>query len=182
MARNNLQKRLLALQKKQLAAQKKIVKARIAGLKRLLRPAQPRVPKPKPKVPPLAVQPPAVQQREKGRPANNTTCDIYHTGNTPPAAPDVAGEACALIARFPHGQEASEGDTDFEWTHILTLGPTVDIRDAYPDVPDSRVYIPTKADTGFDIVFVELVNRGTPAAYKRVYLDRRSVTWPSDEV
>src|SRR5262245_52013879 len=100
------------------------------------------------------------------RPANNTTCDIYYSPNVPPAAPDIAATACALVARFAQGQEASEGDTTFQWTHLLYLDAGVDVRDSYPNAPSHRVYVPDKNGTGFDVVFVELVNRGTPAKYK----------------
>src|SRR5213594_4081908 len=75
---------------------------------------------------------PAGAPRGRARPANNTTCDIYYSPNVPPAAPDVAGTACALVARFAQGQEASEGDTTFQWTHLLYLDAAVDVRDSYP--------------------------------------------------
>jgi hypothetical protein len=48
------------------------------------------------------------------------------------------------------------------------VGKDIDIRNNYPDAPDSRVYVPDKDGIGFDIVFVELVNRGDPTEYKRV--------------
>jgi hypothetical protein len=129
-----------------------------------------------------AARPSGLLPRERGRPANNTTCDIYFNPNVPPAAPDVAGQACALVARFQQGSAASEGDQTFRWTHLLYLDADVDVRDSYPSAPVNRVYVPDKTGTGFDVVFVELVNRGTPARYKRVFLDRRSVTWPSSEL
>jgi hypothetical protein len=116
------------------------------------------------------------------RPPNNTTCDVYHDPNVPPADPDVAGQACALVARFAQGAEASEGDEEFRWTHLLYLDADVDVRDSYPNTPVHRVYVPDQDGTGFDVVFVELVGRGGAARYKRVYLDRREVTWPSDEL
>jgi hypothetical protein len=52
------------------------------------------------------------------------------------------------------------------WTRLLFVAKDVDIRDNYPDAPDSRVYVPDDAGTGFDIVFVELVNRGDPTEHK----------------
>ena len=116
------------------------------------------------------------------RPANNTTCDIYYSPNIPPAAADLTGQTCALVAAFAYGSEASAGGLNFRWTHLLFLDASVDIRDSYPGAVAHRVYVPDQNGTGFDVVFVELVGRGTPAAYKRVYLDRRAVTWPSDEL
>src|SRR5262245_28868932 len=130
----------------------------------------------------LRPKPPAVLPRDKARPANNTTCDVYFSPNVPPAAPDVAGVVCHLSAEFSRGAEGSEGDQTFRWTHLLYVNADVDIRDTYPNAPANRVYVPDKNGTGFDIVFVEIVNRGTPAAYKRVFLDRRTPTWPTNEL
>lgn len=127
-------------------------------------------------------KPPAGAPRDPGRPANNTTCDIYYSPNVPPAAPDVAAKACCLVARFRDGAESSEGDQTLRWTHLLYLDADVDIRDSYPSAPAHRAYVPDKNGTGFDVVFVELVNRGQAAKYKRVFLDRRAVTWPSNEL
>ena len=136
----------------------------------------------KPKRKPVRVPKPKLPRRDRARPANNTTCDIYHDPNVPPADPDVAGQACCLVARFHHGSEASEGDQTFRWTHLLYLDASVDVRDSYPNTPANRVYVPDQDGTGFDVVFVELVNRGKAARYKRVFLDRREVTWPTNEL
>lgn len=125
---------------------------------------------------------PALPPRDKARPANNTTCDIYYSPNVPPAAPDVAGVTCTLLPNFQQGSEASEGDQTFRWTHVLYVDAGVDIRDSYPNAPVNRVYVPSKTGTGFNVVFVELVNRGTPGMYKRVFLSRLSVTFPTNEL
>jgi hypothetical protein len=58
----------------------------------------------------------------------------------------------------------------------------VDVRDSYPNNPANKVYVPDKNNTGFSVVFVELVNRGTPAAYKRVFLNRQAPTWPTSQL
>lgn len=127
--------------------------------------------------------PPRKPSPRAKRPPNNTTCDVYRAPNAPPAAPDVAAVACALVAAFRDGSEASEGDQDLRYTHVLTCDAAVDIRDDYPSDPTNhRVYVPDKAGTGFDVVFVELVQRGRPNAFKRVYLDRRAPTWPTSEL
>jgi hypothetical protein len=145
-------------------------------------PRPPRKPRTKPPGPsPLRLLP-ALPPRDRARPANNTTCDIYYSPNVPPAAPDVAGVACTLIAHFEEGSATSEGDQTFRWTHILYVDASVDIRDSYPNAPVNRVYVPDKNGTGFNVVFVELVNRGTPARYKRVFLNRLSVTFPTNEL
>jgi hypothetical protein len=137
-------------------------------------PVQPAVPK----IP----LPPAVQVREKGRPANNTTCDIYYNPNAPPANPDGAGVPCHLRARFAEGSADSVGSQTFRWTHLLYLDASVDIRDSWPNNPVNKVFIPDKNNTGFTVVFVELVNRGTPASYKRVFLNRQVPTWPTSQL
>lgn len=127
---------------------------------------------------PLGPEP--VQPRARARPANNTTCDVYYNPNVPPAAPDVAAAACHLRAAFAQpGSESSEGDQDFRWTHWLAVGPDVDIRDSWPSAPVNRVYIPDKNGTGWDVVFVEIINRGTPAAWRKCYLNRRAPTFPT---
>jgi hypothetical protein len=154
---------------------------------RLLRRQLGQAPGPKPagrRAKAQAAQPPAgaVAHPAPGRPANNTTCDIYFSPNVPPAAPDVAGVACCLVPVFRQGGEASEGDLDLRFTHVLYCAATVDVRDNYPGSPSHSLYVPTSADTGYEVVFVELVNRGQPDAYKRVYLDRNAVTWPSNEL
>ena len=126
--------------------------------------------------------PPGVQVREEGRPAVNTTCDIYYDPNAPPAAPDVAGVACHLEARFVSGSEASVGSQTFRWTHLLTVDAGVDVRDTWPNAPVNRVFVPDRNNTAFEVVFVELVNRGTPASYKRVFLNRQAPTWPTTQL
>ena len=128
------------------------------------------------------VKPPAVQQREKGRPANNTTCDIYFDPNAPPAAPDVAAVPCCLLPQFQMGSEHEEGDPTFRYSHLLYLASGTDIRDKYPNAPGNLVCVPDKTGTPFKVVFVELVNRGTPAAYIRVYLNRQAPTWPTQQL
>ena len=41
---------------------------------------------------------------------------------------------------------------------------------------------PPRRQTLGDVVFVELANRGQASKYKRVFLDRRAVTYPTDEL
>ena len=118
----------------------------------------------------------------KPRPANNTTCDVYLDPNVPPAAADSAAVACHLSPDFRGGSEGSEGDVNLRWTHVLSCAPNVDVRDSYPNNPVNRVYVPDKTGTGFDVVFVELVGRGQADKYKRVFLDRRAPTFPTNEL
>lgn len=118
----------------------------------------------------------------RGRPANNTTADIYFAPNVPPAAPDVAGVPVHLAPRFAHGSESSEGDQDLRWTHIAYVSDTVDVRDNYPSAPTHTLYVPDKTGTGFEVVFVELVGRGTGSKYKRIFLDRQQPAWPTNQL
>lgn len=117
----------------------------------------------------------------------NATCDIYRNGNAPPAAPDVAAVAGLLVPDWRRGQEAGDrGSPWLSWTHVLLVGPTVDIRDLYTGTAGSAaqdmVYIPDQNGTPFLVTFIELVQRGSPDVHKRVYLDRQTPTWPTDEL
>jgi hypothetical protein len=117
----------------------------------------------------------------------NTTCDIYHANNAPPASPDVAGVKCFLMA---HGQSTL---TSTKYTHVLYVDATVDIRDNY-DPPTmtspipggatsgETVYVPDKTGTAFTVVLVRRFGRGTAFDHKRVLLLRQAVTWPSNNV
>lgn len=107
----------------------------------------------------------------------NTTCDIYRTGNSPPAAADVAAVLCHLKVDFERRQEVGENlDSLNKFTHILLVDISVDIRDAWnsftshgnPDI----VYIPDKDGTPYRVTFVERHHRGQSSDHKRVYLNR----------
>jgi hypothetical protein len=121
-------------------------------------------------------------------PVTNTTCDIYHNPNLPPAAPDVAGVKCFLK---PKGASTL---TTVNYTHVLLVGPNVDIRDdrgtasfTLGAVSDT-VWIPDKNGTRFEVVLVRRQGRGTPLDHKEVLLERRHIgsgeptNWPTDNV
>lgn len=116
----------------------------------------------------------------------NATCDIYRTGNAPPAAPDVAAIACFLQANYRLGQETAERDSNQSWTHVMLLEVSVDIRDCYLGGgalgAQDTVYVPDQNGTPFKVVFIERVQRGTAHDHKRVYLDRQTPTWPTNEL
>jgi hypothetical protein len=119
----------------------------------------------------------------------NTTCDIYRVGNAPPAAPDVAAVACHLRPDWLGGQESGDRALAVAlvtWTHILLVDVAVDIRDAYTGglaaAEQDSVYIPDKNGTRFKVAFSERVFRGQTQDHKRVYLDRQTPTWPTNEV
>jgi hypothetical protein len=163
---------------------RKLLRAQIAQLRRarrgLIR-VGPKKPVPPPKKKP-AKPPAGAAIPVRGRPADNTTCDVYFGANAPPAGPDVAGIHCALLPAFNAGAESSEGDQTLRYTHVLTCNAGADIRDSYPAAPGNHVYIPDSSGTRFEVVFVELVNRGLASAYLRVYLDRQQPTWPTTQL
>jgi hypothetical protein len=113
----------------------------------------------------------------------NTTCDVYRSGHSPPAAPDVAGVKCLLT---PRGQSTL---TSQNYTHVMLVGPTVDVRDDYnagfvAGANADSVYVPDRNGTKFNVILVRRHGRGTPADCKQVLLVRTagSPTWPSDNV
>jgi hypothetical protein len=118
----------------------------------------------------------------------NTTCDIYRTGHTPPAAPDVPGVKCYLA---PKGQSTlttpQSSGVAGGYSHIMYVGPTTDIRDGtgsaslQPASPDS-VWIPDKNNVQYQVQLVRRVGMGTPTDHKQVLLRRMIVTWPNDNV
>ena len=119
----------------------------------------------------------------------NTTCDIYRFGAMPPAAPSVAGVACYLRPDWRAGQEQGDrggGLAVIVWTHLLLVDAGVDIRDAYTGamgrIEQDTVYIPDQNGTAFKVNFIERVHRKEAEDHKRVYLDRQTPAWPTDEV
>jgi hypothetical protein len=115
-------------------------------------------------------------------PANNT-CDIYRSGSSPPSPPATAGAPCCLQCDFRAGQEAGDRQNDtLTWTHIMLIDGSVDIRDGYIGkstfVEQDTVFVPDQTGTQFTVIFVEHVGSGS----KRVYLDRRAPTWPTDNL
>jgi hypothetical protein len=104
--------------------------------------------------------------------ATNTTCDIYRSGNGPPAAPDEAGVAGTLQPR------ARNIKTNAVYTHWFDLPLLTDVR--FGASPDT-LYVPDKNGTPFLVVAVERVRFGA-GDYKRAYLNRQAVSWPSNQL
>jgi hypothetical protein len=117
----------------------------------------------------------------------NTTCDIYRAGRAPPAAPDVAGVKCFLSADYSRRMETGEGDpSSYHYTHTMLVDSGTDVRDALanftqPGVGDS-VYVPDQTGTPFVVRCVERCGRGTGMDLKKVYLDRRLPSWPTNNL
>jgi hypothetical protein len=117
----------------------------------------------------------------------NSTCDIYRTGNRPPAAPDVAAVPCYLSCDWRGGQEAGDrNNATLTWTHVMLVDVSVDIRDAYTGQSifsqQDTVFVPDQSGTPFVVIFIERLQRGTAHEHKRVFLDRRTPTWPTNEL
>lgn len=112
----------------------------------------------------------------------NTTCDIYRTGNAPPAAPDVAAVPCWFTSQFDLGRERGEKEAQpFRFTAWIYVDSTVDIRDAFAAWTQGnrdKVYIPDQNGVGYNVNFVERVLQGQPNDHKIVYIDRLAVNWP----
>lgn len=117
---------------------------------------------------------------------SNTTCDIYRSGSAPPAAPSVAGVAICLEAAFDQRIEAGEaGANDFRYSHVALIDLSVDVRDAnYGSTPMTgldSIYVPDQNGTRFLVRFVARSSYES-TAYKRVYLDRKQPTWPTNDL
>jgi Concanavalin A-like lectin/glucanases superfamily/IPT/TIG domain len=114
----------------------------------------------------------------------NTTCDIYRFGNGPPATPDVAAVPCCFISCFDVGRERGEKEAlQFRFTARMLVAPDTDVRDNFNAWTGSgtscdSVYIPDQTATGYNVVFVERINRGLPSDALCVYLDRLPIIWP----
>ena len=103
----------------------------------------------------------------------NTTCDIYRPGRAPPAAPDVAGVPAALS---PQGDNIK---TTIAYTHWIDVPLATDVR---PSSGGDALYVPDKNGTAFNVVAVERIRFGSGKDYRRAYLKRLSVSWPSDQL
>ena len=60
--------------------------------------------------------------------------------------------------------------------------PETDSPDLAADLATNHVYVPNKEGTCFEIVFVEVLERGKASSFKRVYLERKSIPWPSEQL
>jgi len=100
----------------------------------------------------------------------NTTCDIYHSGNAPPAAPDVAGVAINLVL---HPANLKQDITYSHWAD-MPLATSVAAGDS--------LYVPDKNGTQFKVQTYERIRFGGGNDFKRVYLMRQAVSWPSDNL
>ena len=108
----------------------------------------------------------------------NTTCDYFEDGHLPETdSPDLAAVPIFLDGDFMRG---NLGIDKLRWTHLLKVKGNVEILAA--DSPANHVYVPNKDGTCFEIVFVEVLERGKAGSFKKIYLERKSITWPSEQL
>ncbi|MEI6686764.1 MAG: hypothetical protein WCN64_11535 [Planctomycetota bacterium] len=108
----------------------------------------------------------------------NTTCDYFKDGHLPETdPPDLAAVPIFLDGDFMRG---NLGIDKLRWTHLLKVRGNGEILAG--DLATNLVYVPNKDGTCFEIVFVEVLERGKAASFKRVYLERKSITWPSEQL
>ena len=124
----------------------------------------------------------------------NTTCDIFRSGHATSGTPDVAAAACLLTPDFAQAHSVqTTGTTTMRWTHIALYPLATDIRDGYlgggptgETVPSGwdTVCVPSKTGTAFAVIFVERIHQATGGGpnsdYLRVYLQRQTPSWPTN--
>jgi hypothetical protein len=127
----------------------------------------------------------------------NVAVDIFRTANPsspyPSGSPALSGVSGYLRPAAANGRFGSA--LYLKWTHILYLPPGTDIRDAYNSQLDpgrnnnnaDTVILHDSSiggrETAYYVVFVEVVARGSPRQYMRVYLDRfLPNAWPTDSL
>jgi hypothetical protein len=121
----------------------------------------------------------------------NTTCDVYRTGNSPPAAPDVPALPINLQGRWEDGQaEGTSGASILGYprlfTHTAHFSLTDDVRDRFrggvAPVAQDTIYVPDQNGTPFLVGFIERVTRFQPSDHYLIYLDRQAPTWPTNNL
>ncbi len=109
----------------------------------------------------------------------NVTCDVYHPGSAPPAAPNVSGVAGHMANAFPQGFTVNDAAT-YKFTHVLRVGLAVDVRDnAGGFAPGGIVCVPDQNGTQFNIVGVIRSGYGGADDHRVVYLIRAATTYPT---
>src|SRR5688500_15173210 len=119
----------------------------------------------------------------------NATCDVDRNGTMPPAAPAAARVSCCVQPYWRAGQDEGDRPTvpaALVWTHVMLVDTSVARRDGYLGAlafgVQDTVYVPDQNGSPFRVIFIERVHRGRSEDHKRVYLDRQTPTWPTNEV
>jgi hypothetical protein len=105
----------------------------------------------------------------------NTTCDIYRAGTAPPSDAPALTTSGALT---PAPRNCKVGPSGPAYTHWLDLPLDTDIRDS----PADAVYVPDRNGTMFAVCIYERIRCGGGNDFKRVYLMRQAVSWPSQDL
>jgi hypothetical protein len=118
---------------------------------------------------------------------SNTTCDVFRVNNNT-TTPNVAGVSVYLVPRFSAGGTHAF-QSALEYSHVLYCDATIDIRDGYSGgtigLTADNVWVPSYnagKGTKFTVVFVERIGRGTGVDHKRVYVQRLSPAWPTNDL
>jgi hypothetical protein len=118
--------------------------------------------------------------------AANVRFAIYRDSAPPPSAPAAADVPGYLDGAYDDGLERAEAANELRYTHRLLVDESVDVRDDFQSftVTGQRdlIYVPDAAGTPFEVVFVERPFRGFGLAVKRVFLNRRSPNWPTNDL
>ncbi|MBO0699161.1 MAG: hypothetical protein J2P46_12265 [Zavarzinella sp.] len=109
-----------------------------------------------------------------------TTCDIYRPFGA--GSPTYSNVPCRLVADFPRSRAAAGAVPG--WTHYLVVDAGVDVKDGCTRTAGSssltyadgdKVCVPGGGATpSFVVVWVEMVDAGTPREFKRAYLLRHA--------
>ncbi len=112
-----------------------------------------------------------------------TTCDIKNGWG---GADRATGVLCKHEPRVAEGRLHGAPGTVVLFSDEIDLDPSVDIRDGWTRTAGSNaltyadgdeVRVPSGSSNKYVVVWVEIVNRGTPQALKRAYLLRHSANW-----
>jgi hypothetical protein len=110
-----------------------------------------------------------------------STCDIYRPFGA--GSPTQTGIQCRLVPDMFHGQRLGGGNLG--WTHYLELAADADIRDGCSRRDGDSTITFTDGDeirigtTRYAVVWVEPHDRDGMMAFRRAYLLRHDVTWPT---
>lgn len=110
----------------------------------------------------------------------NTTCDYFQAGHQPGIdAADISGLPCYLDGDFKRGNSATG---KLRWTHRMSIAKSASVSISGSEVNPCRVFVPNESGTCFDVIFVQQPNRGKANAIQQVYLERKNVNWPTQEL
>jgi hypothetical protein len=101
--------------------------------------------------------------------APNATCDIFPQAGWP-NNPRIQGEPIFLTGAYENIKPSGT------YTHMAIFSATTDIRET------DSFYVQDVNGTGFNIVHLTRMGRGTPADRKVAYCNRQAVSYPTNEL